>query len=160
MEKKKLQVLPDIIILALISICYLIFPTQENCVHDGWLTSLTGINSIGLLWIKNFLIEPLWWGIFCFSILRCANIWLENRGIQIQVKKKTRVIMGVVAIVFKIALVYWTGGYLFTLSPLPPMPFKLGFYIMNHRVVLGIGWCVAAVAWHFSLKNTRIFAKH
>lgn len=38
---------------------------------------------------------------------------------------------------------------------LPPMPLRLGYYIMNHRIVLCISWCVVAITGYLSLLKKK-----
>ena len=53
---------------------------------------------------------------------------------------------------FLIALIYWSCG--FTLYVVfPPMPFLVGYYIMNHRIILGISWCIEAILIYVSFET-------
>lgn len=149
MKKKKNRLLPEIIILVIVSICCLLLPNQHNYLSDGWITDITGISSTILLTVKIFLMEPLFWGILCFFLLRCENIRLIHHEIPPQTGKKLCIIMRVVAIVLAIVLLYWTWGFIW-LTVFPPMPFRLGYYIMNHRIILGISWCVVAIIGYLS----------
>ena len=55
-------------------------------------------------------------------------------------------------IAFLIALIYWSCG--FTLYVVfPPMPFLVGYYIMNHRIILGISWCIEAILIYVSFET-------
>ena len=35
----------------------------------------------------------------------------------------------------------------------PPMPFLVGYYIMNHRIILGISWCIEAILIYVSFET-------
>ena len=152
MEKIKNKLLPEIIILIIVSICCLLLPNQNNYLADGWIANITGTNSSILLTIKLFLMEPLFWGVLCFFLLRCKNMRLIPHEIQPQITKKLYIIMRAVAIVLTIVLLYYTWGFIW-LTVLPPMPFRLGYYIMNHRIILGISWCVISIIGYLSLKK-------
>lgn len=54
MEKIKNKLLPEIIILIIVSICCLLLPNQNNYLADGWIANITGTNSSILLTIKLF----------------------------------------------------------------------------------------------------------
>lgn len=148
------RLLPEMICLITVSILCLLLPNQNNYLNGSWITHITGISSTILLSIKIFLMEPLFWGILCFFLLRCEGIWLMHHEIQPQIGGKLCIVMRIAAIVLTTVLLYWTWGVVM-LIVLPPMPLRLGYYIMNHRIVLCISWCVFAITGYLSLLKKK-----
>ena len=109
-------------------------------LYDTWISSIVGLSgSVKLFSVKLFLLAPLWWGILCYVLLRLANPYLKEHGVKLlQINnRKYKALIKIFTIVFLIALIYWSCG--FTLYVVfPPMPFLVGYYIMNHRIILGI----------------------
>jgi len=109
-------------------------------LDDTWISSIVGLSgSVKLFSVKLFLLAPLWWGILCYVLLRLANPYLKEHGVKLlQINnRKYKALIKIFTIVFLIALIYWSYG--FTLYVVfQPMPFLVGYYIMNHRIILGI----------------------
>lgn len=104
------RLLPEMICLITVSILCLLLPNQNNYLNGSWITHITGISSTILLSIKIFLMEPLFWGILCFFLLRCEGIWLMHHEIQPQIGGKLCIVMRIAAIVLTTVLLYWTWG--------------------------------------------------
>ena len=103
---------------------------------------------------KIILLAPLWWGILCYVLLRLANPYLKEHGVKLlQINnRKYKALIKIFTIVFLIALIYWSYG--FTLYVVfQPMPFLVGYYIMNHRIILGISWCIEAILIYVSFET-------
>lgn len=78
-------------------------------------------------------------------MLRLANPYLKEHGVKLQINNRIyKALIKIFTIAFLIALIYWSCG--FTLYVVfPPMPFLVGYYIMNPRIILGISWCIEAI---------------
>ena len=124
-------------------------------LDDTWISSIVGLSgSVKLFSVKLFLLAPLWWGILCYVLLRLANPYLKEHGVKLlQINnRKYKALIKIFTIVFLIALIYWSYG--FTLYVVfPPMPFLVGYYIMNHRIILGISWCIEAILIYVSFET-------
>ena len=79
--------------------------------------------------------------IFLIWLLLNAHFAFDTKFLQI-------VIIGLLLS----ALIYWSYG--FTLYVVfQPMPFLVGYYIMNHRIILGISWCIEAILIYVSFET-------
>lgn len=148
------RLLIELICLITVSILCLLLPNQNNYLDGSWITHITGISSTILLSIKIFLMKPLFWGILCFFLLRYEDVRFLHYEIQPQIDGKLCIVMRIVTIVLTAVLLYWTWGFV-RFIVLPPMPLRLGYYIMNHRIVLCISWCVVAITGYLSLKKRK-----
>ena len=124
-------------------------------LDDTWISSIVGLSgSVKLFSVKLFLLAPLWWGILCYILLRLANPYLKEHGVKLlQINnRKYKALIKIFTIVFLIALIYWSYG--FTLYVVfQPMPFLVGYYIMNHRIILEISWCIEAILIYVSFET-------
>lgn len=153
-SKKGKKVHLEIILFFEISIYCLLAPNRETCMDDTWISSIVGLSgSVKLFSVKLFLLAPLWWGILCYILLRLANPYLKEHGVKLQINNRIyKALIKIFTIAFLIALIYWSCG--FTLYVVfPPMPFLVGYYIMNHRIILGISWCIEAILIYVSFET-------
>ena len=149
--KKKLS--PELIILILLSMLCIMLPSDATTSMDSnWLANVTGLNFFWMFYIRLYLVKPLWWGVLGFFLLRIGIIRLDF--LTPLLTKKVCIVIRVITIVLLLALIYLTVGFVFYLAPLPPVPFKIGFYIMNHHQVLEIGWFLAAILGYFSFRKS------
>lgn len=143
-----------ILLFFIVSIYCLLAPNRETCMDDTWISSIVGLSgSVKLFSVKLFLLAPLWWGILCYILLRLANPYLKEHGVKLQINNRIyKALIKIFTIAFLIALIYWSCG--FTLYVVfPPMPFLVGYYIMNHRIILGISWCIEAILIYVSFET-------
>ena len=149
--KKKLS--PELIILILLSMLCIMLPSDATTSMDSnWLANVTGLNFFWMFYIRLYLVKPLWWGVLGFFLLRIGILRLDF--LTPLLTKKVCIVIRVITIVLLLALIYLTVGFVFYLAPLPPVPFKIGFYIMNHHQVLEIGWFLAAILGYFSFRKS------
>ena len=145
--KKKLS--PELIILILLSILCIMLPSDATTSMDSnWLANVTGLNFFWMFYIRLYLVKPLWWGVLGFFLLRIGILRLDF--LTPLLTKKVCIVIRVITIILLLALIYLTVGFVFYLAPLPPVPFKIGLYIMNHHQVLEIGWFLAAILVYLS----------
>ena len=145
--KKKLS--PELIILILLSMLCILLPSDANTSMDSnWLANVTGLNFFWMFYFRLYLVKPLWWGVLSFFLLRSGILRLDF--LTQLLTKKVCIVIRVMTIVLLLALIYLTVGFVFYFAPLPPVPFKIGLYIMNHHQVLEIGWFLAAILVYLS----------
>ena len=151
MKRRKLS--PEIIILILLSMLCIMLPSDATTSMDSnWLANVTGLNFFWMFYIRLYLVKPLWWGVLGFFLLRIGILRLDF--LTPLLTKKVCIVIRVITIVLLLALIYLTVGFVFYLAPLPPVPFKIGFYIMNHHQVLEISWFLAAILGYFSFRKS------
>ena len=149
--KKKLS--PELIILILLSMLCIMLPSDATTSMDSnWLANVTGLNFFWMFYIRLYLVKPLWWGVLGFFLLRIGILRLDF--LTPLLTKKVCIVIRVITIVLLLALIYLTVGFVFYLAPLPPVPFKIGFYIMNHQQVLEICWFLAAILGYLSFRKS------
>lgn len=147
MKRRKLS--PEIIILILLSMLCILLPSDANTSMDSnWLANVTGLNFFWMFYIRLYLVKPLWWGVLSFFLLRSGILRLDF--LTQLLTKKVCIVIRVMTIVLLLVLIYLTVGFVFYFAPLPPVPFKIGLYIMNHHQVLEIGWFLAAILVYLS----------
>ena len=158
MEQKPIRkrIVASGIVTALLGIGCLILPTGDNWYSSTlWINVLfpgvSGQTILVLLGIRIFLVETLFWGALALFVLGCFDGWLTGQGCRPQVGKTACRVLRVLAVVLAAALLYWSLGYTFTLGVLPPMPVRIGLWLMNNREVFDVLWCLDAVLWQFSL---------
>ena len=150
MKKKKIS--PELIILIIVSILCLFLPSDTDSALDGtWLTKITGTNHMKMIFVRLYFAVPFWWGAMSFFLLRSGIIKLDFLT-RLLTRKKC-IAIRVITVVLLLAMIYWTYGFTYHLAAIPPMPWWVGIYIMTHRYILGIGWCIAAVLGYLSLRK-------
>ena len=137
-------------LLAALLALYLLCP-DKNSFHSHWSNNVSWLNTLTLFSARQMCFGPACWGAAVFLLLGCGDAWLRQRGVTVRVPGTARVAAAVLACVLLAAGAYWTWGFVCCVSVLPPMPFELGYFIMNHPVVLGVWWCACALALHVAL---------
>ena len=153
--KKGKKVHTEIILLVLVSIYCVLAPNRDNCTDSNtWISDIIGwVGSLRLFTAKVYFFAPLWWGILCYILLKCIRPYLKEHGIKLLIDNKVcKVLIRIITIVFLMALAYMTCGFILYVV-LPPMPFLVGYYIMNHPIILGICWCIEAVLIYLSFEK-------
>lgn len=153
MKKKKVWVSPELIILIIVSILCLFLPSDTDSGIDGtWLTKIMGIkNPMMMLYVRLYFALPFWWGAMSFFLLRSGIVKVDF--LTRPLTRKKCIVIRVITVVLLLALIYWTYGFTYHLAAIPPMPWWVGIYIMKHRYILGIGWCITAVLGYLSLRK-------
>lgn len=63
-------------------------------------------------------------------------------------KKRCRILLAI-GVVLALALACWTVGFVYMVV-FPPMSFGLGYYVMNHRLILNFFWVAVAILFQLS----------
>lgn len=86
-------------------------------------------------------------------IVKACKSLFKGTWRKLQINNRIyKALIKIFTIAFLIALIYWSCG--FTLYVVfPPMPFLVGYYIMNHRIILGISWCIEAILIYVSFET-------
>lgn len=145
-----------IVIFAVIALACLLFPTPENYMSSYWMNRFFERPPVVIfVSIRRFVLEPLFWGMFVFVLTGCLDKWLIKHGLIVQwSKKRCRILLVIVAVLI-LPLAYWTYGFMY-MAVLPPMPFEIGYYVMNHRSILSVCWVVVAILLQLSLLGIEI----
>jgi len=156
MKKIRTGVVFRIVIFAVIVLAYLLFPNRDDFVDSSyWMIKVFGHTPFMLLSIRLFLLGPLFWGMLVFVLTGCLDKWLIKHGLIVQWSKKRCRILLVIAAVLILPLAYWTYGFMY-MAVLPPMPFEIGYYVMNHRSILSVCWVTVAILLQLSLLGIEI----
>lgn len=145
-------------LLAVLLALYLLCPGQTS-FHSHWSNGVSWLNTMTLIFARNICFGPACWGAAVFLLLGCGDAWLRRKGVAVRVPGAARMAAAVLACVLLATGAYWTWGFVCRLSALPPMPFELGYFIMNHPMVMGVWWCVCALALHVALLRSAASGK-
>lgn len=137
-----------IVLFVIAMLLYLLCPS-EPVFSSHWSDNVPCLNRFALFSLRQMCIGPVCWGAALFLVLGCGNVWLKRRGVFTCISRTMRVTFAVLSCLILLAGTYWTWGFI-GYSILPPMPFNIGWYIMEHRVVLGIWWSIFAFSLHLS----------
>lgn len=150
-KKKNTHPIRAIVLAVMVGVC-LLLPTSDNYYsHYYWVNLLfPEVNTIFLLTIRVFLLEAQCWGMLAFFLLGCVDTWMPGLVDKLRLPKRVCLVLRILAVVFSVMLAYLTFS-LFMLRVLPPIPFRLGIFLMNKREWMGVLFCLDALLWQLSM---------
>lgn len=156
MKKLRSSVVWRIVVFAVIVLAYLLFPNGNNYAHPSfWMNRILGNTPIIFVSIRLFVLAPLSWCTLVFALTGCLDRWLIKHGLTVQWSEKRCRILFVIAVVLVLPLAYWTYGFVHY-AVLRPLPFEIGYYVMNHRSILSLCWAAVAILLQLSLFGIEI----
>lgn len=137
-----------LVVFLLLLVVYAILPSME--IDPGWpYNTMPAVAQYVFSSARRWLAAPL--AAFTLTLLvmqmlcRLAGPVKKRRGLKIA--------FGLLAGVLALSVVYWTLGSLFTLSPLPPLPFAWWIFLFGRgSVPLCIWWSVTGIVLYLSIK--------
>ena len=141
--------------LVLVVAAYMLCPDPQHPFGEGhWNSSISWINPAFLGSLRLMLLGPLIWGLSLLLLLACIQLLMEQKGMYIHLHPRMKVTAGIITGVMLVLGLYWTWGFM-AFSVYPPMPFQMGYYIMNHRFILNLWWMLCALLLHVAVMSKR-----
>lgn len=141
--KKELRLL---VVFLLLLVAYALLPSME--IDPGWpYNAMPPVVQYVLSSARRWLAAPL----AAFTLTLLVMQMLCRLAGPVKKRRGPKIVFGVLAAVLALSVVYWTLGSLFTLSPLPPMPFAWWIFLFaRSSVPLCIWWALTGVALHLA----------